>query len=667
MRGHAGTAAGTVALILVAAASARADGIAIFDTGVDGAGHVLAPGSADPHYKILSGPGVSTPTPATVATPHPIYVPNNAVGSLGSSWIAPGADTAASYPSGDYVYRTTFDLTGLDPATATISGIYGSDDFVTDVILNGVSTGISGGAFVVLVYPVNLTSGFVSGVNTLDFIVENSGGPHGFRLIVSGQANRLVPADHVPPVLTGCTDRSFPWTGSPVALTPSFLGISAADAVDGPVAVLLSPSSAGLGDTLVTASAADAAGNATSASFTIHVLDVTPPAIAGPTPASPTFAWHGAPIALSAAALALSATDDVSGSVAVTVTPASVGFGDTTVVARAVDAAANVATKSFVVHVVDVTAPAIAGPSPATPTFAWHGAPIALTAAALGLSATDDVNGSVAVSVSPASAGLGDTSVTASAQDAAGNATSKTFTVRVVDVTAPVIAGPSPATPTFEWRGSAIALSAAVLGLSATDDVDGAVAVSVSPTSAGFGDTVVTASAVDAAGNASTKTFTVRATDTVAPTFVSVSATPNTLSDRDHKMHDVVVSAAVTDAGDAAPSVRIVSVTSIDGGVTSGPSASSADWTITGALTLQLRAERSGGGNGRTYVITLRATDASGNSSTATTTVVVLHDAGSCDGASSSSATTRDGRDDHDGRDGRGDHDDRGGDRRRDN
>src|SRR5207247_1320346 len=81
-----------------------------------------------------------------------------------------------------------------------------------------------------------------------------------------------------------------------------------------------------------------------------------------------------------------------------------------------------------------------------------------LTPALLGLSATDDVDGAVAVTLSTSSAGLGSTSVTARATDSAGNSSTRTFTVRVLDVTAPVIDGPTPATPTFEWRGSPIRL-----------------------------------------------------------------------------------------------------------------------------------------------------------------------------------------------------------------
>ena len=51
------------------------------------------------------------------------------------------------------------------------------------------------------------------------------------------------------------------------------------------------------------------------------------------------------------------------------------------------------------------------------------------------------------------------------------------------------------------------------------------------------------------------------------------------------------------------------------------------DWLITGDLTLELRAERSGRSKeGRVYTITVQCADASGNSSTAEVTVTVPHD-----------------------------------------
>jgi hypothetical protein len=62
-------------------------------------------------------------------------------------------------------------------------------------------------------------------------------------------------------------------------------------------------------------------------------------------------------------------------------------------------------------------------------------------------------------------------------------------------------------------------------------------------------------------------------------------------------------------------------------GVTSNEG-SSADWQITGAASVELRADREGGGSGRLYTITLRCSDASGNAATRTAAVSVPHDQG---------------------------------------
>ena len=59
-----------------------------------------------------------------------------------------------------------------------------------------------------------------------------------------------------------------------------------------------------------------------------------------------------------------------------------------------------------------------------------------------------------------------------------------------------------------------------------------------------------------------------------------------------------------------------------------GDGNTSPDWEITGDLTLDLRAERSGQGDGRVYTITIECTDASGNPSAKDVTVIVPHDQG---------------------------------------
>jgi hypothetical protein len=92
-----------------------------------------------------------------------------------------------------------------------------------------------------------------------------------------------------------------------------------------------------------------------------------------------------------------------------------------------------------------------------------------------------------------------------------------------------------------------------------------------------------------------------------------------------HKLVAVMLTASVSDTRDAAPVTRIVAVASTEAqtGLWSGDIGS--DWQITGALTVNLRAERVPDGPGRTYKITVESRDRSGNASTRTVTVFVPH------------------------------------------
>lgn len=117
--------------------------------------------------------------------------------------------------------------------------------------------------------------------------------------------------------------------------------------------------------------------------------------------------------------------------------------------------------------------------------------------------------------------------------------------------------------------------------------------------------------------------LTVGAADIIPPVIASVSASPSVLSVPNHKLVPVTVNVIATDDTDPAPSVHITSVTSNEPDDGLGDGDTPNDIVITGPLTVQLRAERSGKGTGRTYTITVKATDASGNSSSATTQVVV--------------------------------------------
>ena len=106
------------------------------------------------------------------------------------------------------------------------------------------------------------------------------------------------------------------------------------------------------------------------------------------------------------------------------------------------------------------------------------------------------------------------------------------------------------------------------------------------------------------------------------------SATLSVLLLSSFKMVAVTLTAAVQDAGDAAPRTKIVSVTSNEAGNGPGDGNTAGDWEITGDLTLNLRAERAGGGSGRVYTIVVESRDAADNASTASVAVLVPHDQG---------------------------------------
>lgn len=282
MRRMARTAAIVVGSLIGSVVAANADDIPVFGTGVGADGRVLATGNADPHYSIVQTPsGSVVATPAIVAAAHPAYTRNDAVGSAGTSWIAPGANTDSFYSPGTYVYRTTFDLTGLDETTAALTLRFGVDNSVSDVLLNGAVTGVRGGTFAVLTNQATISQGFVEGVNTLDFVVQNLGGsanPSGLRVLLAGTADPDVVPDTTAPTIAGVADHTFEAQGTAVLLDPTALGISATDDVDGAVAVTLSPNSVStLGTHTVTATASDAAGNVATATFTVELVDTAAP------------------------------------------------------------------------------------------------------------------------------------------------------------------------------------------------------------------------------------------------------------------------------------------------------------------------------------------------------------------------------------------------------
>ena len=135
-----------------------------------------------------------------------------------------------------------------------------------------------------------------------------------------------------------------------------------------------------------------------------------------------------------------------------------------------------------------------------------------------------------------------------------------------------------------------------------------------------LGTTPVTLTVTDNHGASSQCTATVTVTNNASVPISSVTATPNVLWPPNHKMIPVTLSVGPSGSCGAL-SCKIVSVTANE-------PLQADDWVITGNLTVNLRAERSGDGNGRVYTITVECVDGAGNVTTKTVTVTVPHDQG---------------------------------------
>jgi len=172
-------------LSVVAAGLLNADPIpSLFNTGVDSSGMPLVAGSLDTHYTVVASPGGPTTAVAGSLAPG-AWLPADSL----SAWIS---GTGQPDTVGHIDYQTTFTLPS-DFTMASISGQFATDNEMFDVYLNGVSLGISQpsdlGFTFWTAFSIPSTSDFVAGLNMLDFVINNDGGPEGLRVEMTGEAS----------------------------------------------------------------------------------------------------------------------------------------------------------------------------------------------------------------------------------------------------------------------------------------------------------------------------------------------------------------------------------------------------------------------------------------------------------------------------------------------
>ncbi len=199
----------------------------LYNTGVDDSRLALTGIAVDTHWTLVTSPDSEWDGPETYTTasiPSPPWIVNN----LNSRWITPRSDNS-SVGGGVYSYRTTFDLSLFDPSTAYVSGRFTADDWVLEIYLNDQLVGESqpAGAYFANWHSFGVTTGFVSGPNTLDFVVDNAGtdaNPSGFRVEFTEAYAVPLPGNEclLPPTSTQTpTNTSTPTPTNTLTRTPT--------------------------------------------------------------------------------------------------------------------------------------------------------------------------------------------------------------------------------------------------------------------------------------------------------------------------------------------------------------------------------------------------------------------------------------------------------------
>ena len=146
----------------------------LYNTGVNASGALVAPGQTTSYWTLASAPSSS------LALTNPVRQFNVAyfADTPNSAWVSPGPVSLL----GAYVYQQTFDLTGVNLATLSISGVFGTDNDGS-ISLNG-NAPVATQGFAGFGTPTSFTfnSGFLPGVNTISVTVNNGGPPTAFHV-----------------------------------------------------------------------------------------------------------------------------------------------------------------------------------------------------------------------------------------------------------------------------------------------------------------------------------------------------------------------------------------------------------------------------------------------------------------------------------------------------
>ena len=348
--------------------------------------------------------------------------------------------------------------------------------------------------------------------------------------------------DTISPILTAPEDITVQ-AQDPSSNTVDIGSAQAEDAVGVVSITNNSPESYPVGETEITWTATDAAGNTATATQTITVTDDVAPIITAPED----IIIEATSAEQNTVSLIGAAATDAVGVVSISNdAPDNFLVGETIVTWTASDAAGNHATDTQLVTITDTTPPVLNAPSSIT-VEASNELSNAIDYGTA--TATDQVGIDSIHNDAPDVFPLGLTSITWTASDAAGNEDSAIQQVIVSDTIAPQITSP----PDIVLEASSDANSVDLGNAQASDAVVLDSVYNDAPDAFPLGDTLVTWTAQDSSGNSANATQTVSIIDTTPPSITASDDIVMEATSHDNN----IISLVEPDVDDSVSSVQI--------------------------------------------------------------------------------------------------------------
>ncbi|MGH9909188.1 MAG: HYR domain-containing protein, partial [Nitrososphaerales archaeon] len=312
-------------------------------------------------------------------------------------------------------------------------------------------------------------------------------------------------------------------TTSPVLAVPVDIVIEAVSATNNPVELgeatasdLLqvssitndAPSTFTLGETIVTWTVTDQSGNSVIGTQKVTIVDTTAPTIVIP---DDIIIEASSPDNNTVPLGSAKADDNVGVTTITNDAPASFAVGKTIVTWTATDSSGNIVNASQTVTVVDTTKPSVLSPED----ISVEATDSLQNFVILGnATASDAVGVDSITNDAPAAFAFGNTIVTWTATDVAGNSASDTQTITVIDTTSPKITAPADVTV----EATSLTNNVVSLGTATAKDIMGIDSITNdAPDAFPFGETIVTWTVTDPSGNSATTTQKITVIDTTVP------------------------------------------------------------------------------------------------------------------------------------------------------